>query len=135
MVRKKVINAISVNRIIFASERGQVVSSRIQNLFSFNIFLRIRKIAHEIKDGNAYIVLTNDDGPVFKVLYKSLKSKKSILLKSLNPFYQPYELQLEDVKEVWKFVNYISSELPEVQQEEIVQGFFNGKISPTDRPS
>jgi transcriptional regulator with XRE-family HTH domain len=90
---------------------------------------------NEIKDGNAYIVLTNDDGLVFKVLYKSLKSRKNILLKSLNPLYQPYELQLQEVKEVWKFVNYISSQLPDVPQDEVVQGFFNGTLSTTNRPS
>jgi hypothetical protein len=36
-----------------------------------------------------------------------------LVLYSLNPIYEPYEVNINDVKEIWKFVNYISSELPE----------------------
>ena len=32
---------------------------------------------------------------------------------SLNPEYKPYEISVSEIKEVWKFVNYISSEFPE----------------------
>jgi hypothetical protein len=35
------------------------------------------------------------------------------VLYSLNPIYEPYEVHVNEVKEIWKFVNYISSELPE----------------------
>ena len=35
------------------------------------------------------------------------------MLKSLNPIYQSYEISLTSVKEVWKFVNFISGEIPE----------------------
>ena len=45
-----------------------------------------------------------------------MRKKKSLLLKSLNPEYEPYEVQVNEVREVWKFCNYISSELPEPQQ-------------------
>ncbi|MCC7050845.1 MAG: helix-turn-helix domain-containing protein [Bacteroidia bacterium] len=67
---------------------------------------------YEIKDGSAYVILTQDDGPVFKVAYNHIKKNKTLLLKSLNPLYQPYEINIKDVKEIWKFVNYISEELP-----------------------
>lgn len=66
-----------------------------------------------IKDGQAYIVLTVDEGVVFKVVYNQIRLKKKLLLKSLNPVYAPYEVDIGDVKEIWKFVNYISTELPE----------------------
>ncbi len=36
-----------------------------------------------------------------------------LVLYSLNPLYEPYEVHINEVKEIWKFVNYISSELPE----------------------
>jgi len=68
---------------------------------------------NEIRDGQAYIILTLDDGIVFKVAYNQARSKKKLLLKSLNPAYEPYEIGLDDIKEVWKFINYISHELPE----------------------
>jgi DNA-binding XRE family transcriptional regulator len=67
----------------------------------------------EIKDGHAYIILTLDDGIVFKLVNNNLKKKRSMELISLNEEYKPYEVQATEVKEVWKFCNYISSELPE----------------------
>lgn len=67
----------------------------------------------EIKDGHAYIVVTADDGIVFKVVYNQVRQKKKLLLRSLNSTYDPYEVNIGDVKEVWKFINYINNELPE----------------------
>ncbi len=68
---------------------------------------------YDIKDGDAYVFLTQDDGIVFKVAYNQLKKKKNLLLKSLNPSYDAYEVPVVDIREAWKFCNYISSELPE----------------------
>lgn len=68
---------------------------------------------NEVKDGTAYVILTADDGIVFKVVFNHLKQKKKLLLRSLNPEYKPYELHVNEIKEIWKFVNYISNELPE----------------------
>lgn len=66
-----------------------------------------------IKDGQGYIVLTQDDGIVFKIAYNQLKKKKNLLLKSLNPNYPPFEVPANQIREVWRFCNYLSSELPE----------------------
>ncbi|MCB0814554.1 MAG: hypothetical protein KDB87_15515, partial [Flavobacteriales bacterium] len=60
-----------------------------------------------------YIVVTKEEGIVFKVVYDQLKEKGSLLLCSTNPLYQPYEVPVGEVLEVWKFVHYISPELPE----------------------
>lgn len=68
---------------------------------------------NEVKDGDAYIVLTADDGVVFKVVFNHIKQKKKLLLRSLNPEYKPFELHVNEIKEIWKFVNYISNQLPE----------------------
>ncbi len=68
---------------------------------------------YDIKDGQAYVILTQDEGLVFKVAFNQLKKKRSLMLKSLNPEYEPYEIQANDLREVWKFCNYMSSELPE----------------------
>jgi transcriptional regulator with XRE-family HTH domain len=73
-----------------------------------------------IKDGNAYILLTEDDGIVFKVVYNQIRKKKSLLLKSLNPEFKAYELPITAIREAWKFVNYFTSELP--QPEEGIEG-------------
>jgi len=62
---------------------------------------------------HAYIILTLDAGIVFKVVENKVKEEGILTLYSLNPLYEPYDLPINEVMEVWKFVNYISSDLPE----------------------
>ena len=67
----------------------------------------------EIRNGKAYVVFTINDGIVFKIIENNLESDGRLVLYSLNPVYEPYEVHINEVKEIWKFVNYISNELPE----------------------
>jgi transcriptional regulator with XRE-family HTH domain len=67
----------------------------------------------EIISGKAYVVFTINDGIVFKVVENKLKTDGKLVLYSLNPIYEPYEVHINEVREIWKFINYISSELPE----------------------
>lgn len=66
-----------------------------------------------IKDGYPYIVITENEGVVFKIIYKQFDKNQSLLLCSTNPIYEPYEINVNEVIEIWKFVNYISDEMPE----------------------
>jgi transcriptional regulator with XRE-family HTH domain len=66
-----------------------------------------------ILTGKAYIVFTLNDGIVFKILENNISKDGKLVLFSLNPLYEPYEVHINEVKEIWKFVNYISNELPE----------------------
>ncbi|MFC2100550.1 XRE family transcriptional regulator [Bacteroidota bacterium] len=66
-----------------------------------------------LKNHQAYIVLTLDEGIVFKVVENKIKIEHKLTLYSLNSLYEPYDIPINEVKEIWKFVNYISSELPE----------------------
>ncbi len=66
-----------------------------------------------LRDGQPYIIVTREDGIVFKVVYNQLKEKGNLLLCSTNPIYPPYEVSIAEVLEIWKFVHYISQELPE----------------------
>jgi len=66
-----------------------------------------------IRDGQPYIILTLDDGIMFKVVSNYIKQDAKLTLHSLNPFYEPYDIEIKDVREVWKFVHYISSAMPE----------------------
>ncbi len=66
-----------------------------------------------IRDGQPYIIVTKEDGIVFKVVYSQVKEKGTLLLCSTNPIYSPYEVQVANVLEIWKFVHFISAELPE----------------------
>lgn len=67
----------------------------------------------DLKDEGLYIVLTLNEGVVFKKVKNMLKENGSLLMISLNPEYAPYELPLSEVREIWKFVHFISSEVPE----------------------
>jgi len=68
---------------------------------------------YNIIDGKAYIVFTMDDGIMFKILESRIKKEGRLTLHSLNPIYQPYTVKVSEVKEIWKFVNFISEELPD----------------------
>jgi transcriptional regulator with XRE-family HTH domain len=76
-----------------------------------------------IVSGNAYIVFTLDDGIVFKVVENNIKTDGKLILYSLNPLYEPYEVHINEVKEIWKFINYISSELPDpvIPEKQLIQ--------------
>ena len=66
-----------------------------------------------IRDGQPYIILTLDDGIMFKVVTNNIKPDARLTLHSLNPLYESYNIDIKNVREVWKFVHYISSALPE----------------------
>jgi transcriptional regulator with XRE-family HTH domain len=66
-----------------------------------------------VVSGHAYIILTLDEGIVFKIVENLLEEDNKLILFSLNPSYQPYDVHISQVKEIWQFVHYISTELPE----------------------
>lgn len=71
-----------------------------------------------IRNGTPCIVVTKDDGIVFKVVHNLIESQQSFQLCSTNTFYQPYLVHVNDIIEIWKFVNYISPELPDIQMDD-----------------
>lgn len=59
----------------------------------------------EVKDGQTYIILTKDDGVVYKRLYREKKKASNIFeFHSDNPSYAPYTVQAENILEIWSFV-------------------------------
>ena len=66
-----------------------------------------------VTDGYPYIIVTKEDGIVFKVVYNKIKSNKTFLLCSTNTAYEAYEVKVDDILEIWKFTNYINSDAPE----------------------
>lgn len=65
-----------------------------------------------LKNGDPCIILTKDEGLVFKLIEKDFRHKQFIL-HSLNREYESFSVQVEDIAEIWKFIHYISSEMPE----------------------
>ena len=66
-----------------------------------------------IKNGQGYVIITKDDGTVFKRVYNRIKDNGTLLLVSLNPTFQPYEVKIKDVLEVWKFALKFSDQIVE----------------------
>lgn len=66
-----------------------------------------------INNGSPYIIITKNDGIVFKVVYNQIAENGNLLLCSTNPIYEPYQVHVSEVFEIWKFVHYISHSLPE----------------------
>jgi transcriptional regulator with XRE-family HTH domain len=59
----------------------------------------------EIKDGQTYIVITKNDGIVYKRLYReNKKTVNAFVFHSDNPAYSPYIIQSNEILEVWSFV-------------------------------
>ena len=56
----------------------------------------------DTKNGQAYIVVSKNEGIVYKRINKSSKAKNKITLESDNPNYQPYQINAEDVVELWQ---------------------------------
>jgi transcriptional regulator with XRE-family HTH domain len=62
----------------------------------------------DIKNNNAYIVVSKTEGVVYKRVLKSNRSKNKLTLVSDNPSYQPYQVNTEDVLEFWSAQMVIS---------------------------
>ena len=68
---------------------------------------------NNIVSGHGYIIFTIDSGIVFKIAENRIADDGKLVLYSLNPVYEPYDVMISEIKEVWKFVNYISGEIPD----------------------
>jgi transcriptional regulator with XRE-family HTH domain len=73
---------------------------------------------NSIRDRDACIILTSEEGVVFKVVENKIRSEGNLILHSLNTSYEPYPIKVNDIREIWQFVNYIASELPENVEDE-----------------
>jgi transcriptional regulator with XRE-family HTH domain len=82
-----------------------------------------------IQNRHAYVIHTLNDGVVFKVVENLIKTEGKLRLYSLNPIYEPYEVHVNDIREVWKFVNFISNQIPEANSsvEQLSNQFFQLK--------
>jgi transcriptional regulator with XRE-family HTH domain len=56
----------------------------------------------DIKNNMAYIVVSRNEGIVYKRIVKNNKTKGKLSLVSDNPAYQPYQVNEEDILELWQ---------------------------------
>lgn len=54
-----------------------------------------------VKNNHAYIVVSRTEGVVYKRVVKSNRSKQRLTLVSDNPAFQPYQVNAEDILEMW----------------------------------
>jgi transcriptional regulator with XRE-family HTH domain len=61
-----------------------------------------------VKQGKPCIVVTRNDGVVFKQVFNHLHTEGNLELVSTNTQYAPYRVPAGEVLEVWTFVSYLS---------------------------
>ncbi len=85
---------------------------------------------YDLKNGQASIVVTRDEGIVFKLLENEIEEKRSLKMISLNTQYEPYDVSVSEIKEIWKFVCYLNTEIPEPagDLEKVIQSVNEMKI-------
>ena len=57
----------------------------------------------EIISGRTYVLITKNDGLVYKRVYNYIESRQCLVLVSDNKNYMPYEIPIEDILELWEF--------------------------------
>ncbi|MGB4774405.1 MAG: helix-turn-helix domain-containing protein [Daejeonella sp.] len=67
---------------------------------------------NELKPGETYVIISKNDGIVYKRIGNKFKENKSLKLLSDNTVYEPYSIPAEDIIEIWKSKAYISTEFP-----------------------
>jgi transcriptional regulator with XRE-family HTH domain len=68
-----------------------------------------------IKNGRLYILITNQDGIVFKRVFNFIETDGKLLLVSDNRQYQPYSIDASDVLELWSAKAFFSNQFPDIQ--------------------
>ena len=71
-----------------------------------------------LKSGTPCVLVSKEEGIVFKFLYSHLDENQTFLLVSSNPNFEPYSVHLSEIYEIWKFVSYISNEIPNIRLDE-----------------
>lgn len=71
--------------------------------------------ALSIKNGKLYILVTANDGIVFKRVFNFAPEEGKLLLVSDNRLYQPYTVNTDDILETWSAKAFFSNQFPDAQ--------------------
>jgi len=66
----------------------------------------------DLKDGHTYVILSQEDGVVYKRVFNRENGKPTITCQSDNPSYPPFEVHAKDILEIWKAKLFISQAEP-----------------------
>jgi len=67
----------------------------------------------DIKNGKTYILVSKKEGVVFKRVFNYIEEKGILFLTADNKSYAPFELDPEDILEIWEARAYISLTFPD----------------------
>lgn len=70
-----------------------------------------------IKSNSTYVVISKDEGIVYKRVGDTFDPKQGLLLLSDNKLYSSYVVPTENILEIWKAKAFISTDFPQVEQE------------------
>lgn len=72
---------------------------------------------NQIQNLKTYIIITKEDGVVYKRVISKLRDKKALVAMSDNPLYDPYYIYQNDILEIWSYHCHIAfkseKQLPE----------------------
>jgi len=80
---------------------------------------------NDVKTGETYIVISKNEGVVYKRAGNRFKENKELKLISDNKVYDPYMVAADDILEIWKAKAYISSTLPDPAPEPTMETLTN----------
>lgn len=67
---------------------------------------------NNLKIGDTAVVVSKNEGVVYKRIASKFKTDKGIKLSSDNQVYEPYTIASEEILEIWQAKAFISTELP-----------------------
>ena len=70
-----------------------------------------------IKNGKLYILVTRNDGIVFKRVFNFAGQENKLLLVSDNRSYEPFGVDVSDIFEVWAAKAFFSSQFPDAESQ------------------
>jgi SOS-response transcriptional repressor LexA len=80
---------------------------------------------NDVKPGDTYVVISKNDGIVYKRIGNRVKENKTIKLISDNPVYEPYSIDSDELLEIWKAKAFISTNFPEPAPEPTLETLTN----------
>ena len=80
---------------------------------------------NEVKTGETYVIVSKNEGVVYKRAGNRFKENKELKLVSDNKIYDPYLVPAEDILEIWKAKAYISSSLPDPTPDPTIETLTN----------
>lgn len=78
------------------------------------IFAEYTEDLSAIRNGKLYILITRQDGIVFKRVFNFSDQESKLLLVSDNRLYEPFSIDVSDILEVWSAKAFFSNQFPDV---------------------